>query len=115
GVPVPHRPPSKVPFFCVTRCSTMPGRARLRCRRACRSPRPGEDMMRPSPDDAALLNHFTLAIYPFLHTVSPTDREARVHALSSRGNPWWSRLNAAGLAEPLDATGFFLPYARGLL
>jgi hypothetical protein len=62
-----------------------------------------------------LLNHFSVAIYPFVHDLSSRNRTARLAALESRWAPWWSRLDDDGLATALESTAFFLPYVRGLL
>jgi hypothetical protein len=62
-----------------------------------------------------LRNHFSVAIYPFLHDLTGRARSARMDALGERWAPWWTRLTEDGLADALQATAFFLPYVRGLL
>jgi hypothetical protein len=62
-----------------------------------------------------LRNHFSVAIYPFLHDLTGTARAARLESLDDRWAPWWTRLTDDGLADALQATAFFLPYVRGLL
>ena len=71
--------------------------------------------MTPTSGDPVLLNHFTVAIYPFVHDLTPANRTARVHALDRRWAPWWARLTDHEAAEALDGASFFLPYIRGLL
>ena len=71
--------------------------------------------MTPTPGDPVLLNHFTVAIYPFVHDLTASNRAARLHALDRRWAPWWARLSDGDAAEALDGSAFFLPYIRGLL
>ena len=71
--------------------------------------------MTPTPGDPVLLNHFTVAIYPFVHDLTPANRAARLHALDRRWAPWWARLTDHEAADALDGASFFLPYIRGLL
>jgi hypothetical protein len=71
--------------------------------------------MSPSTADPELLNHYSVAIYPFLHDLTPANRDARLAAVADRWAPWWSRLDDSGLADALDATAFFLPFVRSLL
>jgi len=65
--------------------------------------------------DPELRNHFSVAIFPFVHNLSAQARSGRLQALGERWSPWWSRQSAEGLSDALQATGFFLPYVRGLL
>ncbi|MBL8793214.1 MAG: hypothetical protein JNM56_04860 [Planctomycetia bacterium] len=62
-----------------------------------------------------LQNHFSVVIYPFVHPITGSARSARLAALGERWVPWWTRLSDDGLTDALRATGFFLPYVRGLL
>ncbi len=62
-----------------------------------------------------LRNHFSVAIYPFLHDLTGPRRNDRLESLGERWAPWWARLTDDGLADALQATAFFLPYVRGLL
>jgi hypothetical protein len=71
--------------------------------------------MKPVPGDPELLNHFAVLIYPFRHHVTGRRRNARLAALDPRWAPWATRFDEAELATTLEATGFFLPYIRGLL
>ena len=71
--------------------------------------------MTPTPGDPVLLNHFTVAVYPFAHDLTPANRAARLHALDRRWAPWWARLTDHEAADALDGASFFLPYIRGLL
>ena len=71
--------------------------------------------MTPTPGDPVLLNHFTAAVYPFVHDLTAANRAARLHALDRRWPPWWARLADRDAAEALDGAAFFLPYIRGLL
>src|ERR1700691_5568361 len=66
----------------------------------------------PNPE---LHNHFSVAIYPFVHDLTAGVRSARLEALGERWAPWWTRLTEEGLTNALQATGFFLPYVRSLL
>jgi hypothetical protein len=71
--------------------------------------------MQPGADDPALLNHFSVFIYPFLHGLTRGQRAARLDSLAARWEPWWSRLSDADAAEVLDGSTFFLPYVQDLL
>ena len=71
--------------------------------------------MTPTPGDPVLLNHFTVAVYPFVHELTASNRAARLHALDRRWAPWWARLADREAADALDGAAFFLPYIRGLL
>ncbi len=71
--------------------------------------------MTPTPGDPVLLNHFTVAVYPFVHDLTAANRAARLSALDRRWAPWWARLSDRDAAEALDGSAFFLPYIRGLL
>jgi hypothetical protein len=62
-----------------------------------------------------LRNHFSVAIYPFVHDLIGPARAARLPPLGERWAPWWTRLSEDGLTDALQATAFFLPYVRGLL
>ena len=62
-----------------------------------------------------LRNHFSVAIYPFVHDLTGRARAGQLEALGERWAPWWTRLTDEGLTDALQATGFFLPYVRGLL
>lgn len=65
--------------------------------------------------DPELVNHFTVFIYPFRHHVVGRKQHARLSALDPRWAPWATRYDEQDLAVKLEATGFFLPYIRGLL
>jgi hypothetical protein len=69
----------------------------------------------PNPTPLALLNHFTIAIFAFLHDLPPHRPARRLEALAPWWAPWWSRLTRPGTAAALDASGFFLPYVQGQL
>ena len=71
--------------------------------------------MTPTPGDPVLLNHFTVAVYPFVHDLTAANRAARLAALDRRWAPWWARLGDRDAAEAFDGAAFFLPYIRGLL
>jgi hypothetical protein len=71
--------------------------------------------MPPTADDLDLLTHFTVAVYPFAHDLTPGNRAARLKELGGRWTPWWARLDDAAAAGALEAAGFFLPYISGLL
>jgi hypothetical protein len=71
--------------------------------------------MQPIAGDPELLNHSTVVIYPFAHHVVGSQRRARLAALEPRWVPWPARLSESDLALALEATGFFLPYVRGML
>ena len=65
--------------------------------------------------DPDLLNHFTVAIYPFLHDLTASNRAARLDAVEGHWAPWWDRLTEPDRVAALEATTFFLPYVRSLL
>lgn len=65
--------------------------------------------------DPLLLSHFSVFLYPFRHQLTGGRRLARLEALEPRWLPWPCRHDDADLAAALEATGFFLPYIRGLL
>jgi hypothetical protein len=71
--------------------------------------------MAPTNIDPEVLNHFTVAIYPFVHDVLPASRGARLQALDKHWTPWWTRLNGAERGAALETSAFFLPYVRSLL
>jgi hypothetical protein len=62
-----------------------------------------------------LRNHFSVAIYPFVHQLGGSARTDRLAALEERWAPWWTRLTEEGMTDAFQATAFFLPYVRGLL
>lgn len=72
-------------------------------------------MVKASQKDFELSHHFTLLIYPFLHTVTGKKRDSRLAALSTQWSPWWERLNDGQVANALDDTYFFLPYIRNII
>lgn len=65
--------------------------------------------------DPALLNHFSVAIYPFLHAVNGPNRIEALEVLQASWDPWWARLSDAEMTDALEDSAFFLPYVRGLL
>src|SRR6266700_4090801 len=71
--------------------------------------------MQAGADDPEVLNHFTVALYPFFHAAVGEQAAPRLEALEGRWRPWWCRLSDGELAEALEGTFFFLPYVRSLL
>jgi hypothetical protein len=65
-------------------------------------------------DDFTLLDHYTILIYPFLHSVMGDSRQRQVRSLDESWAPWWSRLNG-DTYKALDDTYFFLPYIREVM
>jgi hypothetical protein len=61
-----------------------------------------------------LLNHYTLLLYPFFHTITDNNRTQRIQSLAQYWEPWWSRLSN-DIPQALDDTYFFLPYIRDLI
>src|SRR4051812_26876189 len=71
--------------------------------------------MQSSLADPVLLNHFTIAIYPFLHTLSGPNRIESLENVETRWDPWWARLTDEETDAALEDSTFFLPYVRGML
>jgi hypothetical protein len=83
--------------------------------------------------DLPLIDHFTVAIYPFQHALRPEAASTWSRTLASRWSPWWARLRddwprttgtrpAApnwlpdmALRRALDDAYFFLPFVRRTL
>lgn len=62
-----------------------------------------------------LASHFTILVYPFVHSLTGSERAARLgepKLLSKRWYPGWRRLDHKQLKVALDDTYFFLPYIR---
>jgi hypothetical protein len=71
--------------------------------------------MQMTATNPELHNHFSVAIYPFVHDITGKAGSTRLETLGERWAPWWTRLTEDGLTDALQATAFFLPYVRGLL
>jgi len=87
----------------------------LRYARRSRVARAAQEAPMSTTIDPELLNHYTVAIYPFLHCLGTGDRASRLENLGRRWSPWWTRLTEPERAAGLESTAFFLPYVRSLL
>jgi hypothetical protein len=66
-------------------------------------------------EDFALLNHFTILVYPFAHNITEANQKTKLQSLAPVWDPWWSRLDEDKVGKAIDDTYFFLPYIRELL
>lgn len=74
----------------------------------------GEATVTSSQKEYPLLTHYTILIYPFLHSIKPADRQQRIQRMEESWSPWWARLEG-NIHKALDDTYFFLPYIREVI